>query len=78
MVLCWENNLTNFNLLDDENLKMPAETLQALVNRYARQAKGYAEYIPNFFELGMIKVNLMELKKTIIPNPKKCQQKIKD
>jgi hypothetical protein len=66
----WENEQINFNLLSDERLINPVESVHALVDRFIRQKHEFEELLPDSREVGMIRVECDQIKKLLVPAPK--------
>jgi hypothetical protein len=67
LVSYWENERTDFELLKDDRLIYQAETLHALLVRYAYQKHFHDGVIPMQRDIGMLKVDFKDIRKGILP-----------
>jgi hypothetical protein len=74
----WENKqLGEFEIITHENLKNPTEVIPLLLQRFEEQKENFENLIPQSRELGMIRINLLEIKSHLNPSPKDCFNKLK-
>ena len=74
----WENKqLGNFEIIENERLKNPVDVIPLLLQRFNDQKTNFENLMPLNRELGMIRVNLYEIKNKLTPSPKECFNKLK-
>jgi len=55
--------------LGDEFLYNPIESFGMLLQRFIRQKQDWAELLPEQKDLGMLRVDTLEIKKKLLPLP---------
>ena len=70
------------NYLKSDDLKNPAEVIEALLHRFATQKEKYEDLLPEHKDVGMIRVETGAIKKTLTEDkmysPKQYLLKIKE
>jgi len=66
----WENiQCGEFSILADEFLYNPIESFGMLLQRFIRQRQDWAELLPEQKDLGMLRVDTLQIKKKLLPSP---------
>jgi len=73
----WQNNNIDFKILENEQLKNPSEVIEALLYRFKTQKSRYEDLLPEHKDIGMIKVNTLEIREALSPKPKKYLEDLK-
>ena len=74
----WTNTQINFTLIRNENLKNPIEVMTALIQRFDFQYERFFIYLPEITDLGMMKIDMRDIKRALVPNPMHARREISE
>lgn len=72
----WRNKQFDINIIVDENLANPVDSLQHILNLLKYQQGYFASNLPGMTDIGLLRLESEAIKKKLLPTPKELQDEI--
>ena len=74
----WQNEQIDFEILRNEDLKDPGDSIEAMLKRFKFQSTAFEDDMSGYVDVGMLKVNIEMIRQTLPPKAKQHLDRMKE